>query len=177
MQGDVVFDGILGTEGTPGTPGTPGVEGHWDTNDVGYHSTEVCVYADGVPMGVFDVNPDDANDILDLDESLYTTIIAGINYYSTYESFPLELGRQSNIHNVEIDFYESLGCHAGVSRTNSVDWQFSTNDFATRLEMVTEIKDAPFYWGTKRDPIVHLHEWDPVPMTVRNIITKMEVEK
>ena len=58
-----------------------------------------------------------------------------------------------------------------------MDWQFSANDFATRLEMVTEIKDAPFFWGRKRDPIVHIHEWDPVPLTIRNIITRMEVEK
>ena len=169
-------------DGTPAVPGVPGVEGveavpgHWETIDSGYMPNEVCVYADGTPLGVFDVNPADTNDILGLDESLYTTIIAGINYWSTYESFPLELGNETNIHNATIDFYESLGCNVGVSRADSEDWLFSEDEFATRLAMVTEIKDAPFYWGTKRDPVVHLWVWIPVPMTVRNIINKMEVE-
>ncbi|KKK95194.1 hypothetical protein LCGC14_2675290, partial [marine sediment metagenome] len=66
--------------------------------------------------------------------------------------------------------------HVGVSRTNSEDWLFSDDSFATRLDLVTEIKDAPFFWGTKRMPIIHIHEWDPIPLIVRNISTKLEIE-
>lgn len=167
------FDTIWFQEYSPATPEIPG---YWLTGEWTHlgNDMEVCVYADGVPLGTYYIVD---GDIDGLDESLYTTIIAGINYYSTYESFPLELGNESNIHNVTIDFLETLGCHVGVSRSNSTDWQFSEDDFATRLDMVTEIKEAPFFWGSSLEPVVHLWTWIPVPNTVRNIITKMKVEE
>ena len=157
------------------TAAIEGVPGFADTVDVGYDRYEgeqLCVYADGIPLGTYTVV---SGELDGLDESLYTTITAGINYYSTYESFPL-VSPETNIHNVAIDFYNSLGCHVGVSRANSEDWLFSDDEFATRLDLVTEIKDAPFFWGTKRMPIIHIHEWDPIPLIVRNISTKLEIE-
>ena len=157
------------------TPGTPAVPAY--TVYSGYISDELCVYADGIPLGVFDVNSSDANDILGLDEDDYDVIIAGINYYSIYESFPLELANETNIQNVTIDFYESLGCNIGVSIPNSENWIFSQDDFATKLDLVTEIKDAPFMWGTKRDPVVYSWLWIPVPMTLRGIYVDLEIEE
>ncbi len=153
----------------------PPGEGHYETIPQPHIPLEVCVYADGVPLGVFDVNEDDPNDILGLDEDDYDVIIAGINYYSIYESFPLELGNDTNIHNVAVDFYESLGCNVGVTFAASEDWLFSEDNFATRIDMVTEIKDAPFFWGTSREPVVYLWEWDPIPLCIRAIIPKLEV--
>jgi len=100
----------------------------------------------------------------------YDVVIAGINYYSIYESFPLvPRGYYSSIKELKIDFYESMGCHVGVTLDDSVDWTFSYDDFATAIDPVTEIKEAPFVWGIDREPTVYLHEWDPVPLTVRGI--------
>ncbi len=162
--------------GTPAIPAVPAVPGYW-TPGLSHIGTgnDVCVYADGIPIGVYTVDSEGGID--GLDETAYDVLIAGINYYSTYESFPLRYTEESNIHNVMIDFYESLGCNAGVSRTNSEDWRFSKDNFATKLDLVTEFKNAPFFWGTNRDPVVHLWTWIPVPNTMRQIITELEVER
>jgi len=162
------------------TPGEPGDSepNTWSGMDHAI-GMEVCVYADGRPIGVYTV---DANGVLDLGAE-YETVIAGINYYSTYESFPLvtetnfglSTGQQARIMDITIDFYESLGCHVGVDRTNSTDWIFSKDDFATRIDLVTEYKKGSFLWGTTREPIVYLWEWEPVPLTVRAIYPKMGV--
>lgn len=153
---------------------TPEMPGYWAETGYDYlEGASVCVYADGKPVGNYTV----VNGDLDgFDESLYTTIIVGINYYSTYESFPLELGNETNIHNVTIDFYETLGCNVGVSRDNSENWLFSEDDFATKLDLVTDFKDAPLFWGTNKEPVAFLWLWEPIPLCFRNIIIDMEVE-
>ncbi len=159
----------------PEVPAIPGIE---PNNVEGYDhllGEEVCVYADGRPLGVFTVT-EDANGTVVIDLGAeYDVVIAGINYYSIYESFPLELGNDTNIHNVTVDFYESLGCNVGVTFAASEDWLFSEDDFATRIDLVTEVKDAPFFWGTSREPVVYLWEWDPIPLCIRAIIPKLEV--
>jgi hypothetical protein len=137
----------------------------------------MCVYADGRPIGNFTVS----DGSLDLGAQ-YTVVIAGINYYSTYESFPLIIdtgrgltsGENARIMDISIDFYESMACNVGVDRTNSTDWLFSRDSFATAIDPVTGYKQAPFTWGTTRDPVVHCWVWIPVPMTIRGIYLKME---
>ena len=144
--------------------------------DIGnpYRGHEVCVYADGIPLGVYSLSANDANDIVGINEDDYDVIIAGLNYYSIYESFPLvPNGYYSSIKDVKIDFHESMGCKVGVGLDDSVDWIFSYDDFATAIEPVTEIKYAPFIWGRSREPVICLWEWDPVPMTIRGIYPKV----
>jgi hypothetical protein len=159
--------------------GTAAVPGH----DVNYfpvdvvEGMEVCVYADGRPIGTRTV-VSDANGTLLIDvNDTYDVVIAGINYYSIYESFPMEISRgyYSSIKNVKIDFYQSMGCNVGVGIDDSVDWVFSYDDFATSIEPVTEIKTAPFLWGTTREPIVYLWVWEPIPMTVRTIVPRVNI--
>jgi len=154
--------------------GVDGVAGYLDTIDVGYDRFEgedLCVFADGRPLGTFTVVDGELDG---LNEDDYTTIIAGLNYYSIYESFPLiPYPEYTSIRNVKIDFYESMGCHVGVSIDDSVDWIFSYDDFATAIDPVTEVKSAPFMWGSTREPIIYLHEWDPIPLTVRGIYIKL----
>jgi len=167
------FDNIWYQEYTAAVPAVPG---YTETINVGYQPEEVCIYADGIPMGVYDVNNVDSNDILNFNEDDYSVIIAGINYYSIYESFPLiPAGHYSSIKDVKIDFYESMGCHVGVSLDDSVDWIFSYDDFATAIDPLTEIKAAPFVWGSTREPIIYLQEWDPVPMSIRGIYPRINV--
>ena len=173
IQGDAVWVGDLGTA-TPAVPGTPGVEPNYV--DVDVLTGDVCVYADGIPLGVFTVFEDaNGTNVIDLGAE-YDVVIAGINYYSIYESFPLiPQGDSASIKDVKIDFYESMGCNVGVDIDNSVDWTFSYDDFATSIEPVTEIKTAPFVWGSGREPVIYLWTWIPVPNTIRSINPKINV--
>jgi hypothetical protein len=175
------------TEGTPGVPGTPGVEGvepHWDTNDIGYHSAEVCVYADGIPHGTFDVNQSDTNDILLFTETDHNDIVAGINYYSIYESFPLSIGtsygpivtQKVQITDLRMDFHETMGCHLGVSIDKSSDLQFSEDNFATKIQPYTGPKIVSFPRGITREPILYLWEWCPVPLSVRALYPTANID-
>uniref|UniRef100_A0A6M3KCD9 Putative tail tubular protein n=1 Tax=viral metagenome TaxID=1070528 RepID=A0A6M3KCD9_9ZZZZ len=169
-----------GTPAVPAIPPIPGIEPNMIAADH-LANTEVCVYADGRPIGNYTVTEDvNGVNVIDFGEK-YDVIIAGINYYSIYESFPLILGSgssltsgfQSRIQNVKIDFYESMGCNIGVSIDNSVDWKFSYDNFATAIAPIEEIKSAPFVWGTTREPIIYLWLWKPIPMTIRSINPKM----
>jgi hypothetical protein len=166
---------------TAAVPEVPEVPGYWVEG--GYDHLEgesVCVYADGIPLGNYTITD---GDIAGLDEDAYTTIIIGINYYSVYESFPMIVrgkfgtsqGWRTSIRNATVDFYETLGCNVGVTQDASVDWRFSTDNFATRIDPTTEIKEAPFLWGVNREPVVYLWEWDPIPTTIRSMDTKLEV--
>lgn len=159
------------TEGTPAVPGTPGVEPNYvDVNDYSWLD-EVCVYADGIPLGVFTVFRD-ANDtyVLDLGGQ-YDNVIYGINYYSIYESFPVgqHIGRKTQIYNVRLDLHETMGVNLGVSLENSSAIQFSEDDFATAIPPYTGPKYVSFPRGVTRDPILYLWLWDPIPMSIRGL--------
>ena len=162
-------------DGTALIPGTPGVEPNYvDVND--YFYGDVCVYADGIPLGTFTVFEDaNGTSVLDLGGE-YDVVILGINYYSIYESFPLiPQGEYSSIKDVKIDFYETMGCNVGVTLDDAVDWEFSDDDFATSIDAVTEIKTAPFVWGSGREPVIYLWLWEPIPMSLRSINPKINV--
>ena len=174
---DTIWDMVADVAAVPAVPG------YWDTIDVAYDHLEgrlVCVYADGRPVGSYTVVD---GELSGFDESEYTTITAGLNYYSIYESFPLIIGSQgqtsagmqTRILDVTIDFHESLGAHLGVDLINSSDLQFSEDDFATYQEMVTDYKYIPFPRGSSREPVLYLWEWDPVPMTIRGLYPSIEV--
>ncbi len=140
----------------------------------------VALWGDGRPVGTFTV----ASGIISPSGS-YTNTTVGLPYTSVFETMPLVAQDKSgnfvnslwtNIHYVVVDFYKTLGCHVGVDGTNNEDWLFSDDEFATTLDVVTEIKDAPEFEGTERAPTLHFSETDPIPLTIRGVKTKIEVE-
>ena len=140
----------------------------------------VALWGDGRPVGTFTV----ALGIISPSGS-YTNTTVGLPYTSVFETMPLVAQDKSgnfvnslwtNIHYVVVDFYKTLGCHVGVDGTNNEDWLFSDDEFATTLDVVTEIKDAPEFEGTERAPTLHFSETDPIPLTIRGVKTKIEVE-
>ncbi|HUW14736.1 MAG TPA: hypothetical protein VM537_33765, partial [Anaerolineae bacterium] len=166
-QGDVYFDGILGDA-------TSTSEHEWE-GQTHYSAGGIseCVYADGRPIGNFTV---DANGVLTLDDD-YDVVIAGLNYYSIYESMPLVSGRQAGstqmgkaqITEVAIDFYQSMGANLGATYDESTELTFSDDDFATAIDPWSGIKVATFPRGVTRDPVIYMWEWEPVPLCVRAI--------
>lgn len=146
-------------------------------------SATVCVYADGIPLGTYGVVQDvNGTWVADLEDD-YSVVIAGINYYSIYETFPLERDqrlqqiktRKASITGVRLDFYETMGCHIGVDLTNSTDLQFSDDDFATAMDAWTGAKIITFPRGVSREPILYLWEWDPIPMKLRGMYSTLNV--
>jgi hypothetical protein len=171
IQGSMMF---YVTEGAPADPNAPDSE-YWTGYDQGIGLT-TCVYADGRPIGTFVV---DANGALDLGAT-YDVVIAGINYYSIFETTPLwrpgTVGRWAVIDDVTIDFYESMGAHVGANMDYSADWLFSDDEFATAIPPFSGFKGpAPFLRGPDQEPEVYIWEWDPIPMTIRSIGADMEV--
>ena len=151
---------------TEEVPAVPAVPGYWDTL-YGYIPNELCVYADGVSLGTFDVNESDANDIIGIDEDAYDVIIAGINYYSIYESFPLvasEIARNQRTvtQRVALDLYQTKGVNLGTSMAYS-----SPIEFADANDLYTGFKIAEFPRGTFREPVIYLWEWLPYPWSLR----------
>ena len=149
------------------TVAVEGQDAYWETKYVGYHADEVCVYADGVSLGTFDVNEDDANDIIGIDEDAYDVIIAGINYYSIYESFPLvasEIARNQRTvtQRVALDLYQTKGVNLGTSMAYS-----SPIEFADVNDLYTGFKIAEFPRGTFREPVIYLWEYEPYPWCLR----------
>jgi hypothetical protein len=129
IRGNAIADGDLGTPGVPAVPGYNYVVPQLDTE-------AVCVYADAQPRGTFTV---DGNDILDFNEADYNVVIAGLNYFSIFETTPLRhpitLGRPTAIQNVSVNFHETDGVHVGADMEHSSDWNFFRKDFL--------MKDAP----------------------------------
>ncbi len=179
QSGNIVFNGELSTI----VPVVPGIEPNFVAVDHFPPDVNMCVYADGAPIGNF-ISETDANGTVVLDlGATYDTVQAGINYFSIYESFPLERPRQfraiktqkASITNLRMDFYETLGVNLGVSITNYSPIQFSEDDFATRQDMVTGAKIATFPRGISREPIVYLWEWLPVPWSMRAFYATLNV--
>lgn len=140
-----------------------------ETVDVNYTHLEgryVCVFADGEPLGTYLVQ--DSN-LVGIDPNEYTTFLAGLNYYSIYESFPI-LGvkdHRANIQRVALDLYETYGLNLGVDMDNSSEIDFS--------QMETDYKIAEFPRGTTREPIVYLWVWEPTPFTLRGYYILEEI--
>ena len=168
------FDTVWYMEYTAPVEGTPAVPGYWDTL-YGYIPDELCVYADGVSLGTFDVNSADANDIIGIDEDAYDVIIAGINYYSIYESFPLvasEIARNQRTvtQRVALDLYQTKGVNLGTSMAYS-----SPIEFADVNDLYTGFKIAEFPRGTFREPVIFLWIWEPYSTTIRGIYLREEI--
>ena len=171
------FDTVWVLEETV-TPGEPGDSepNTWEGMDHAI-GIDVCVYADGRPIGVFNV---DANGVLDLGAS-YDVVIAGINYYSIYETLPLttytNFGMKTQLYDMELDFHETMGCNHGVSLTNTSAIQFSDDNFATAIDPYTGWKYVTFPRGITREPIIYLWEWQPIPMTIRGLYPRANIYK
>lgn len=133
----------------------------------------VCVYADAIPRGTFTM---DGNDIADFNEADYTVVIAGLNYFSIYESLPLTKDKTRIVH-AAIDFYESLGANVGVSYASSDAWRFSSDGFATQLDPVTEIKFGTFPRGWGNEPVLYIWNYDPTPTCIRGAFLGIEIAR
>jgi len=174
------FDNIWYQEYTPWSPAVPGYTFYINDDWSHLNDLEVCVFADGRPVGNFKVVE---GELEGLDEDDYETIIAGINYYSIFESFPLvikdsfgtTIGKVTNIEDITVDFYESMGAHIGSSMDYSADWKFSEDDFATKIEPFSGWKYATFLRSPSREPGVYIWEWEPIPLTIRAVNTKQEI--
>ncbi|NIP50913.1 MAG: hypothetical protein GWN76_13080, partial [candidate division Zixibacteria bacterium] len=110
----------------------------------------VAGYADGRPIGTYTVSSGAISPT-----GTYTNKLAGLPFTSVYETMPLYaigkdgpvLGEWTDIMDLRVKFYKSLGCHVGPDSSNLVDWEFSPDSFATTLDVVTDFKVAPFVWG------------------------------
>ena len=139
----------------------------------------VALWADGRTIGTYTV----ASGIISPTGS-YTNTTVGLPFTSIYETMPIVLmadggpimGEYSEVVDLKVDFYESLGCHIGIDTTNAVDWEFSDDSFATTLDVVSEIKVAPDLWGSNRQLTIVLFESDPSPLCFRGLFPKVRVE-
>jgi hypothetical protein len=163
-------------DGTPEVPAVPGHDPNYFPVDV-VEGMEVCVYADGRPIGLRTV-VSDANGTLLVDvNDTYDVVIAGLNYYSIYETFPLiaytEMrGMKAQITDMRMDFHETMGCNHGVSLTNTSTIQFSDDNFATAIDPYTGWKYVTFPRGITREPIIYCWEWEPIPLSIRGLYPK-----
>lgn len=152
-----------------------------DITDLAHLEGEtVALWADGRPIGEYVVS---GGEITPSGSYTYTTV--GLPYTSVYETMPLVVYKkdgeavnalETNIHYTIVDFYETLGCHIGVDASNLEDFIFSKNNFATTIDVVTDYREGPIYWGTKRSPTLYFTESDPVPLTIRSVMSLVEVE-
>jgi len=152
-----------------------------DITDLGHlEGATVALWADGRPIGTYTVSGNEISPA-----GSYTNTTVGLPYTSVFETMPLVVRQkdgqyvnalETSIHYVLIDFLDTLGCSVGVESTKTEDFLFSTDSFATTIDAVTGYKDGPAFWGTERAPTLYFTESGPVPMTIRSVNTKVEVE-
>jgi len=172
IQGSILPNGTVATI-------TYGV----DVNDMAVAhlpNTEVCVYADGIPRGQYTVSADpNGTQVINLGAN-YSVVVAGLNYYSIYESLPIvnsqSQGRMTMLKDVVVDYYETMGSHVGTSYTYSADLKFSYDNWATGISPYTGFKGpVGLLSALNRDPTIYIWEWDPLPMCIRSINTTQEI--
>jgi hypothetical protein len=142
----------------------------------------VALFADGRPIGSYTVSSGAISP-----SGSYTNHVVGLPYTSVYESMPLVAyvggdstgSLKARTRKVQVDVHESLGFHIGSDSSNLSDVEFSTDSFATTIDVYTGLKPSynymPFMHGWSREPIVYVSEADPVPLTVRGLSVQMEV--
>jgi hypothetical protein len=138
----------------------------------------VAVFADGRPIGNYTVSAKGT-----ISASGYTNYTIGLPFTSVYETMPLVISNDSgpvmaeysDILDLKVKFYKSLGCHIGPDSSNLVDFEFSGDDFATTLDVVTDYMVSPFVWGIERAPTIYFSEADPIPMTIEAVHSNMQV--
>ena len=158
--------------------------GSTDGNDLSYLEGEtVTVFADARPIGTFVVSSGS------ISASGYSNYVIGLPFTSVYESMPIittinnktTAGRNARIRSLRVDVHETLGFHVGSTAENVSDIQFSTDAFATTIDVYTGFKPSynymPFMHGWAIEQIVYMEESDPIPLTIRGIQMKMEIVK
>lgn len=139
----------------------------------------VALFANGRPIGTFTV---DSGEIDPNDPNL-TEYTVGLPYTSIFETVPLVMMTQfgstaskyAKVLDLNIDFYETLGCHVGADSSHVSDIKFSPDSFATTIDVFSGLKYAPYPRGTTQSPRLYMTESDPVPLTIRGIYPKIEV--
>jgi len=99
--------------------------------------------------------------------------IAGLNYYSVYESFPivahqLTRNQRTQIQRVALDLYQTYGLNIGTSMENSSEVNFS--------ELTSGYKIVNFPRDRRREPIVYIYIWEPVPFALRGLYLHEEIQ-
>jgi hypothetical protein len=173
-----IADGHLGI---PAQGEVVEVAGEWTIGDANQlKDAWLCLYADGIPQGSYYATDEVVADWNDT----YTVTIAGINYYSILETFPLvkqeeryglTSAKRAAIQKVRIDFYDTMGCNFGVSLDNYAALEFSEDDFLTAIAPYSGPKIVTFPRGITREPILHLWEWEPIPMGIRGMYPTLDV--
>jgi len=148
-----------------------GTTSGWDALDH-LEGETVYGYADGRPLGSYAVTGG-----VIAPAGTFTNKLAGLAYTSIYETMPIVLldkdepvmAEYTNIKDFRLKFYRSLGAHVGYDGSNLVDLAFSSDSFATTLDVVTDYKTGPFVFGMKRSPTIYITETDPIPLTIEAI--------
>lgn len=137
----------------------------------------VYVLADGVVESNEVV---DSNGSVTIDSNAAICTI-GLPFTSKLKTMPfvfntdsgITAGRQARIASLLINFYETLGTQCGVDDDSIEDVAFYPNDDSN--DLYTGYLDIPFLYGYSREPIVYLKQDEPLPMTIRGILPKMDV--
>lgn len=149
-----------------------------DITDLAHLEGEtVALWADGRPIGTYTVASGEITP-----SGSYTDTTVGLPYTSVFETMPLivetEIGRlnsyRATIKTLSIDFQETLGCSIGPDSSDNRAFLFSDDSFATTIDTYTGYKDAPYLWGSTREPTIYFTESGPGPLTIRGIKSKIE---
>lgn len=175
QSGNIVFNGALdGTPAVPAVPAVPGVDPNFIVVDHLPPDVEYCVYADGISIGNFTAEVDaNGTVVLDLGQE-YDVIIAGINYWSKYESLPLRIGaRNSNkkLNAIRFDLTDTyfLEYAMGAESTPMVA------NFNEILTTSVSYKKMAFPFGSRKMPTVYIRTDKPVPLGIRAIIPEVTI--
>ena len=139
----------------------------------------VALWADGRSIGTYTVALGEISP-----SGSYTNTTIGLPYTSVYETMPLVVQQRNGefvnalstgIRYILVDFYKTHGCSVGVAADKVEDFEFGMSTTET-VDIVTDYREGPTYWGTKRAPTLYFTETEPGPMTIRSVNAKVEVE-
>lgn len=142
-----------------------------DFSNLGHLEGEaVAVFADGAAL----TNNTVTTGAVEL-SNWYNKVLVGLPYTSILETMPIVFNTQggstaahnTRIINVNFDLYESLGLSFGTDEDN-----ITTKDFD---DMTTDWKEYRFPYGKMRPATVYVETAKPIPLTVRQIIPKVEI--
>jgi len=154
--------------------------GNDDINDLSHlEGEQVSLFANARQIGTYTV----ADSNITITDANLTTFTVGLPYTSVYESMPLvkltraglSSSKRARIINTYMDFYKSLASNIGAVSTNTSKTKFSSDEFATILEPVTELKPILFPNGWNMEPCIYIDVNSPVPLTLRAMYPRLEI--
>ena len=161
----------------PEVPGSPAVPEAWFASPgTQLDGAQVCVYADGIPRGTFTM---DGNDILGFYEPNYTTVIAGLNYWSKLETMPLQLPwspgmgvsrgqlrlADKQITAIRFDLEDTYLFSYGLGSESTVE----DCNFDGLTTSSYKLDRVAFPFGGRAKPTVYVEVWEPTPLGIRSM--------